>query len=76
MEDQRVSGVFKPNAKPHHRFGSSDRIFALCVLRDRGKVSGTNSRDTSDIRPRPETSEWFKVGKKDLKQIKKRNKHF
>lgn len=45
MEDQRVSGVFKSNAEPHHRFGSADRISALCILRDRGEVSGTNSRE-------------------------------
>lgn len=60
MEDQRVSGVFKSNAEPHHRFGSADRISALCVLRDRGEVSGTNSREHlryQDIRPLPETYE-------------------
>lgn len=56
VEDQRISGALKSNTKPHHRLGSSDRVSALCILRDRGKVSGANSQDSSDIRPVPENS--------------------
>ncbi len=56
VEDQRISGALKSNTKPHHRLGSSDRVSALCILRDRGKVSGTNSQDSSDIRPVPDHS--------------------
>lgn len=45
VEDPGVAGLSEPNAEPHHRVGPAGRLPALCLLCDRGKVSGSRPTD-------------------------------